>query len=75
MEGARNLVMEGLMEVMGVMEGLMEVVEVMGVMEGARNPDLVDILMMLLIGGSHSVQVIVNLEYKHKLTRQQVQTD
>ena len=70
MEGARNLAMEGLMEglvevmgvmevieVMEVMEGLMEVIEVMGVMEGAHNLDLVDILLLLLIGGSHRVQV------------------
>ena len=49
MEGARNLVMEDLMEVMEVM---------------ARNLDLVDILLLLLIGGSHRVQVIVNFRKK-----------
>ena len=65
MEGARNLVIEGLME---VMEGLMEVMEglmeVMGVMEGAGYLDLVDILLLLLIGGSHRVQFRVNSAIK-----------
>ena len=59
MEGARNLVMEGLMdvmEVMGVIEGLMEVM--------ACNLDLVDILLLLLIGGSHREQFRVNSAIK-----------